>query len=158
MTRADELIREFGLEPHPEGGHYRRVYASEKIVELQGRKRPAVTAIRFLLQAGECSQWHRVDADESWHWQEGGALELLQFDQTSRRLTATILGDSARGLQAMQVVPAGLWQAARPLGEYALTGCTVSPGFDWIGFELLDPSSDVAARLRAAGAPLLTGG
>lgn len=152
--RAEELIRVLELEPHPEGGHFRRVYASTTQLVANGRTRPALTAIRYLLARGESSRWHRVDADEGWHWQEGDALALLQFDPASNRLQATTLGDSARGLQPMQVVPAGSWQAARPLGDYALVACTVAPGFAWEGFELLDAGSDIAARLHALGAPL----
>ncbi len=147
--RAKELIREFGLEPHPEGGHYRRVHTSGVTVRWQGRERPATTAIRFLLAQGENSRWHRVDADEWWHWQEGDALELLQFDETNGRLSRATLGDSARGLQPMQVVPAGVWQAARPLGDYTMIGCTVSPGFVWEGFELLEVGSELALRLQS---------
>ena len=34
------------------------------------------------------------------------------------------------------VVPAGAWQAARPLGSWTLVGCIVSPAFEFDGFEL----------------------
>jgi len=34
------------------------------------------------------------------------------------------------------VVPAGAWQAARPLGTWTLVGCIVSPAFEFDGFEL----------------------
>jgi predicted cupin superfamily sugar epimerase len=153
--RAAELIRALGLEAHPEGGHFRRVHASATQLVANGRARPASTAIRYLLARGETSRWHRVDADETWHWQEGDPLELLEFAPASDRLRATTLGDSAQGLQPMRVVPAGVWQAARPLGDYALVACTVSPGFVWEGFELLDAGSDIAARLRALAAPLM---
>lgn len=34
------------------------------------------------------------------------------------------------------VVPAGAWQAAEPLGVFALVGCTVAPAFQFAGFEL----------------------
>lgn len=152
--RAAQLIRELELSPHPEGGHFSRVYESSEIVQFGGRERLAVTAIRFLLARGECSRWHRVDADEWWHWQEGDGLELWCFDPASGRLTSTELGFSSHSMP-MQVVAAGVWQAARLLGEYALVGCTVSPGFDWAGFELLDPGSKTAAQLHAAGAPWL---
>lgn len=79
-------------------------------------------------------------------------LELLQFDAGTGQLSVVTLGDAAQGLQPMDIVPAGVWQAARPLGDYALVACTVSPGFVWEGFELLDGGSDLAARLHALGA------
>jgi predicted cupin superfamily sugar epimerase len=48
-----------------------------------------------------------------------------------------VLGpDLAAGERPQVVVPAGCWQSARPLGRYALVGCTVSPGFEFAGFEM----------------------
>ncbi|MDQ8024352.1 MAG: cupin domain-containing protein [Moraxellaceae bacterium] len=148
--RAAHLIAELQLAPHPEGGHFRRIHESAVTVEHEGRSRPALTAIHFLLVRGEVSQWHRVDADECWHWQEGGALELRVFDPVAGVMTSTVLDRSGQGMP-MQVVPAGHWQAARPLGEYALVACTVSPGFVWEGFEFLDGDSEVAATLARLG-------
>lgn len=147
MNNAQALIEQLELERHPEGGWFRRVYASAQQVLVQGKTRPVVTAIRFLLDADDVSQWHRVDADEWWHWQEGGPLELLQFNEATGEVLRSVLGNSAAGLTPMAVVQAGTWQAARPLGDYVLVGCTVSPGFDWQGFELLQAGSAMFSRL-----------
>ncbi|MDL2424830.1 cupin domain-containing protein, partial [Pseudomonas sp. BAgro211] len=72
--RARYLIDTLQLAPHPEGGFYRRVFES-RLVGADGR--PQSSAILFLLPAGTVSRWHRVDADELWHFHEGSALELL---------------------------------------------------------------------------------
>lgn len=148
---AQQRIRELRLEPHPEGGFYRRIHESQTTVEHGGRRRPALTAIDFLLPQGQVSQWHRVDADECWHWQEGDALELRVFDAGSRRVVTVRLENASRGT-ALHIVPAGHWQAAWPLGTFTRVVCTVSPGFVWDGFELLEPDSDVAHALAEAGA------
>ncbi|MCC4616542.1 cupin domain-containing protein [Xanthomonas campestris pv. asclepiadis] len=145
---AATLIRSLELAPHPEGGHFRRVYASARQVTESGQPRPALTAIRFLLAAGESSAWHRVDAEESWHWQQGDALELSIYDEASGQLQRLILDAAGRG-EPMHVVPAGCWQAARSLGDFTLVGCTVSPGFVWEGFALLDGASPLAAHLAS---------
>lgn len=145
------LIARLQLTPHPEGGYFRRVHESATRVERDGVSRPALTAIHYLLPAGETSRWHRVDADECWHWQEGDALELHVFDPQAQVLRSTRLESAAHG-ESMQIVPAGHWQAARPLGAFTRVACTVSPGFSWDGFELLDGGSDVADVLRRAGA------
>lgn len=150
--RAAALIRELSLVPHPEGGHYRRLYTSAASVVAGGRPRAAMTAIAFLLGAGERSRWHRIDADETWHWQEGDPLELLCFDARSGSLGKAMLGDPVRSLLAMHVVPAGTWQCARCSGGYALAACTVSPGFEWSGFELLDETGAIAQELSRLGA------
>lgn len=139
------LITRLGLAPHPEGGHFRRVYASARRIQ----ERPALTAIQYLLMRGEQSRWHRVDADECWHWQQGGTLELRLFDPHEDRLHLRRLGAAGGGDEPMVIVPAGWWQAARPLGDYTLVACTVSPGFVWEGFTLLDEGDPVAVRLRA---------
>ena len=78
------------------------------------------------------------------------------FDPEQRTLTRVQLDTSARGGKANQVVPAGIWQSARSLGEYTLVDCSVSPGFSWQGFswqgfELMQSGSEVARTLRDAG-------
>ena len=148
------LVEALALEPHPEGGHYRRIHASAVEVEAHGRRRPAMTAIHYLLPAGERSAWHRVDADEAWHWQRGGALELLQFDEASGKLSRTRLGPAPSGQAMSCVVPAGAWQSASAAAEDVLVVCTVAPGFVWEGFELLDPGSAAARELRRLDAVL----
>lgn len=150
--RVAELIEALGLAPHPEGGFFRRIHASTVQLEYAGRRRPAMTAIEFLLVAGHASQWHRVDADESWHWQEGAPLELRLYDEASDRLDVVRL-QSAREGQALAVVPAGVWQSARTLGDYSRVACTVAPGFVWEGFTLLAADSPLAERLRGPEAP-----
>lgn len=143
---ADDIVQQLRLQPHPEGGHFRRIYESTARVQALGRERPVLTAIQYLLEAGQVSQWHRIDAEECWHWQRGGAIELRTCDPATARFHAVVLGSNA---QAMHVVPTGVWQSARPLGGWSLVACTVSPGFVWEGFELLQPGSEWAARLAA---------
>lgn len=127
--RAQELIATLALQPHPEGGWYRQVFKSgERVTRRRdGADRSALTTIVFLLVAGTYSAWHRVQSDEVWHFYEGDGLELLV------RGEAPVVLDAAR---RVHVVPARAWQAARPLGAYALVGCTVGPGFEFADFEL----------------------
>ncbi|KAF1721072.1 cupin domain-containing protein [Pseudoxanthomonas wuyuanensis] len=150
--RVEELIRTLELAPHPEGGYFRRIFESSKRTEVNGIERPTLTAIKFLIPAGIVTRWHRVDATEIWDWHEGSPLELSMFDPETRSLSRTQLDTSARGGQQAQVVPAGIWQSARSLGEYSLMDCSVSPGFVWMGFQLLEERSEVADQIRAAGA------
>ena len=147
--RAAELIENLGLQPHPEGGRYCRAYTSSSRLSHNGISRAAVTAIHYLLCSGEISRWHRIDADEIWQHQEGDALELMLFDAAADKFERHRLGrsDAATRTQPLVGVPAGVWQAARPLGDYALIGCGVAPGFDFSGFALLDPACELAGRL-----------
>jgi uncharacterized protein len=146
-ARAEELIRALRLQPHREGGHFAEVFRSPRLVRPQGagRDRSALTTIHFLLTAGEVSHWHRLDADEIWHFGEGAPVALFLLDAGARILSRARLGAGAPGDIRVQVVPAGSWLAARPAGDYALVGCTMGPGFEDAGFVLLRDVPDVAA-------------
>ena len=134
MRNPDEIIAELGLRPHPEGGHFAETWRAQ----MAAGERPAGTAIYYLLRAGERSHWHRVDAAEVWHYYAGDPL-LLSIAQASGDAVADrhVLGpDLSDGQRPQLVVPAGDWQAAESLGDWTLVGCTVSPGFEFEGFEL----------------------
>lgn len=139
--RARYLIDTLQLSPHPEGGFYRRVFESG-LLGADGR--PQSSAILFLLPAGTVSRWHRVDADELWHFHEGSPLELLIAEQPDTDVRREILGPVGDDSLPQRAVPAHAWQAARCLGDYVLVGCTVSPAFEFAGFRLL--SDDVQAQ------------
>lgn len=137
------------LAPHPEGGFFRRFHESPQQIEVDGIARPALTAIHYLLGAGQGSAWHRIDAEEVWQWQTGAPLELLLWDGGDTPVRRTELGAVVDGRLSLAVVPKGVWQAARALGSHALVSCLVAPGFVWSGFELMDPQGPEAQVLRS---------
>ncbi|WP_228717620.1 cupin domain-containing protein [Allosaccharopolyspora coralli] len=128
--RAEEL----DLLPHPEGGWYRRFWASSATVERSdGAQRPAATAIHYALDAGEVSRWHTVASEELWFW-HAGEVELTlggTGDQPGTPETV-VLGPDA---DIQLTVPAGTWQRASASVE-ALVSCVVSPGFDFADFRV----------------------
>jgi predicted cupin superfamily sugar epimerase len=136
---ADRIIRALGLQPHPEGGWYRETFR-----DVAPGGRALSTAIHFLLKAGEASRWHRIDAAEVWHWHRGGPVELVVQAEGQPAAVHRLGGDVEAGEQPQVVVPAGAWQRARPLGAYALVGCTVAPGFEFSSFELAPEGFDPA--------------
>jgi predicted cupin superfamily sugar epimerase len=132
---ADQIAAALGLIPHPEGGAYRETF---RHVPPDGG-RGAMTAIYYLLRAGEFSQWHRVDAAEIWHWYAGAPL-VLTVSPNGHDAHAQVLGtEFAAGQRPQIVVPAGHWQTAESLGAWTLAGCTVGPAFEFAGFELAPP-------------------
>jgi predicted cupin superfamily sugar epimerase len=150
--RAVELIDELALEPHPEGGYYREIFRSKTLLAPADRRgaRAALTTIYFLLPAGAVSRWHRVTSDEVWHFYEGGPLELHELDAACQTLSNQRLAPFAANSQApVHSIAAGQWQAARPLGDYALVGCTVAPGFDFADFTMLADDAARAAHVRS---------
>ncbi|MEZ5312384.1 MAG: cupin domain-containing protein [Thermoanaerobaculia bacterium] len=156
-ARAAALVRELGLSPHPEGGRFAELYRSPRPVDPgDGRSsRSALTAIWFLMLAGERSAGHVVDSDEVWIHFEGSDVRLWTFDAETEALSSTLLGPVGPGRAPQRVVEAGVWQAAEPLGDYSLTGACVGPGFDFADFRLLDGAPDVRARLGRLSPELL---
>jgi uncharacterized protein len=122
MTRPPTAER-LDLEPHPEGGWYRRTWTSPVTVDGE---RPAASAIFYLLMPGERSILHVVDADELWLWHGPGTVLLLVGDERQ------VLGPG----QPQVLVPAGVRQATEPVDDEVLVSCVVSPGFEWSGFRL----------------------
>jgi predicted cupin superfamily sugar epimerase len=134
---GETIIELLDLQPHPEGGHYRETWR-----EPGG----AGSAIYFLLRHGERSHWHRLDRAEIWHFYAGGPVEL-SVSADGGTVSTTIVGpDVGKGERPQAIVPADAWQAARPLGAWALLGCTVSPAFDFATFELAPPGWVPQAR------------
>lgn len=155
--RAAYLVRSLALAPHPEGGFFREIFRSDAVVDPQDSRgrRSAVTTILFLLAAGQFSRWHALSSDEVWHIYEGDPLELSiatpSLDEMARVTLGLVDGDR----RPAHVVPAGWWQTARPLGGYALCGCTVGPGFEFEDFRFLADDREALARLRQAAPDLL---
>jgi len=119
---ARALIARHRLAPHPEGGWYRETW---RAVAAPG-ERAGGTAILFLLEEGQRSHWHMVDADELWLWHAGAPLHL-RIDDT----VVTLGPDDPQAL-----VPAGAWQAAEAKAGWTLVSCVVVPGFEFSGFTL----------------------
>jgi uncharacterized protein len=129
-----DVIARFGLEPHPEGGWYRRTW-EDGSVDAAGRRRGS--AILFLLGPGQESRWHRIDATELWHHSAGGSLTLSRFADGDAAVATIVLGpDVAAGHAPQAVVATGEWQRARADRHWALVSCVVVPEFRFEGFEL----------------------
>jgi predicted cupin superfamily sugar epimerase len=134
---ADQIKALLNLEPHPiEGGFFRRTYTCAGTVELPRGSRPVGTAIYYLLEPGTFSEMHVLDSDEIFHFYLGDPVEMLQLHPDGRSETCILGPDLAPGQHVQLVVPAGVWQGARLVGDgkVALLGCTVTPGFDFADY------------------------
>lgn len=142
--RRPALAVALGLEPHPEGGWFRRTWTSSVPVVPPGAgpgdARPTATAILYLLGPGEESRWHRVRSDELWLHHRGDALALRlggTGEQPEGPTTLVLGPDVDAGQRPQVLVPAGTWQAAGPVAADVLVTCVVSPGFDFADWTLL---------------------
>ena len=131
---AAAMIAALGLTPHPEGGWYRETW---RAAETLPGGRAVATSILFLLEAGQRSHWHRVDAGELWLFQAGAAIELSIAEEAGAVQTVILGPDALSGEVLQQLVPPGAWQSAQgPVQGWALMGCVVAPAFEFEGFEL----------------------
>jgi uncharacterized protein len=145
-------IAKLQLKPHVEGGAFRETYRSSVSISRGclpagfGGDRHIATGIYFLLTKGEFSAFHRIASDECWHFYSGDCL-LIHEIAPSGVLTTHRLGRNVDQNESFQVmIRAGSWFASAPSekSEYALVGCTVSPGFDFADFELANRDTLVA--------------
>lgn len=134
---ARALIHKLDLKAHPEGGWYREIHRSGETVETARGGRSAITAIHYLLERHQVARWHVVEADEIWHFYEGSPLELLAYDPEVHGLVRRLLGATTENHERVAVIPRGVWQAARSLGDFSLVGCTVGPGFVFEDFHFV---------------------
>lgn len=133
---ARRIIDRLDLEPHPEGGWFRETWRAEATAGA----RAAGTAIHFLLEMGQRSHWHQVDATEIWLWHAGNPLILSIAEGEAGPVRDIRLGgDVLGGEQPQGIVPARAWQAAEATRGWALVSCTVTPGFEFSGFDLAAP-------------------
>jgi uncharacterized protein len=134
---AEDVKRILGLAPHPrEGGWYVRTWESAEMVPTGVGERRTSTAIYYLLEPGTFSEMHRLASDEIFHHYLGGPVEMLQLFPDGSSARVLIGKDVEAGERPQVAVPRGVWQGSRLLrGEFALLGCTVSPGFEFVDYE-----------------------
>jgi predicted cupin superfamily sugar epimerase len=140
---AEEVKRLLGLAPHPrEGGWYVRTWESAEMLVVDARydgPRRTSTAIYYLLEPETFSEMHRLKSDEIFHHYLGGPVEMLQLlpDGSSERV---VIGrDLVAGERPQVTVARDICQGSRLLsGDFALLGCTVSPGFEFADYEDAD--------------------
>jgi uncharacterized protein len=142
---AEDVKRVLDLQPHPrEGGWYVRTYeASEQVnaaAFTDGRyagARRTGTAIYYLLEPDTFSEMHRLRSDEVFHFYAGDAVEMLQLRTGEAGRFVAIGSDLLHGQRPQVVVERGVWQGSRLMqgGQWALLGCTVSPGFEFEDYD-----------------------
>lgn len=134
MDDSKTIIERLDLAPHPEGGWYRETWRGP----LSGG-RATGTIIYFLLEDGQSSGWHTVDATEIWLWHAGHPITLRTAPSDKGPIAEHCLGpDILGGDQPQHVIAKGDWQAASARQGWALMSCMVSPGFEFSGFKMAD--------------------
>jgi predicted cupin superfamily sugar epimerase len=149
-------IEKLRLEPHPEGGYFRQTFKSGLVVAKEALPagftgpRVASTAIYFLLEGDNFSAFHRLRSDEVWHFYAGDPLIVHGIEPEGKCFSILLGRDPEAGQVLQAVVPAGCWFASHVADwkSFAVVGCTVAPGFDFVDFELAKRAELVARYPR----------
>ncbi len=144
MLTVQNLVQQFNMLPHPEGGYYKETYRSAEIINkdaLPNRfdgNRYFSTAIYFLLEQGNFSAFHKIKSDECWHFYAGQSLLVYVLNPNGTLDIIRVGNNIAAGETFQYVVPANCWFASEPApaSDFSFVGCTVAPGFDFTDFEL----------------------
>ncbi len=145
MPTAQQWIDRLGLEPHMEGGYFRRTYQADHrppVPTPQG-ERPPLTSIHYLLTAASpVGHWH-LNRSDILHFHHAGAPLTYHLIHPDGQLRTAVLGqEPARGHALMLAVPGGVWKATcLTTGDHALISEAVSPGFDYADMTLGDPGT-----------------
>ena len=134
MNDAQSIVKELGMQPHPEGGYYVETFRDDEGPEGRG----FATAIYYLLEAGDRSHWHKVDASEIWLWHAGAPLSLSICEEGSTTKTYRLGPNVLDGERPQVIVPRDAWQSAQSTGDWTLVSCVVAPGFVFDGFVMAD--------------------
>lgn len=147
---ASFYIDKLNLQAHPEGGFYARTYCHKATIsatyvqQSNDERRHLASAIYYLLQKKDYSQFHRIQSDETWHFYKGTSSIIIWIIAPDGSLSRKVLGDDICAGEFFQfTVPANSWFASELSDKrgFALVGCTVYPGFDFEDFELSNKSS-----------------
>ena len=147
MKTHVKIIKKLNLSKHDEGGYFCQTYKSDLIVQpdRESYTRSSATHIYYYLSRGMHSRFHKVKHDEIWNLYDGEGVKLYIYDDKVNKVGEKIL--SKQNFNFHTVVLNNLWQAAEPIGDYVLVGCTVTPGWELEDEEYLSDHPEVIGKL-----------
>jgi len=153
MKAVEKIIKKLDLQPHPEGGYFKETYRSAGKIDHSilssdyNGDRNFSTCIYFLLTSDTFSAFHRINQDEIWHFYDGSPIMIHMISEKGEYSTVTLGRNFSNGEKPQYVVPGKYWFAAHVVmdNSYALVGCTVAPGFDFMDF-LLPKSKELISK------------
>ena len=105
--KAIDWINHLNMSRHPEGGYYKEIFRSEKLVD---NDKSAMTSIYYLLENEDKSAFHRLTSPEVWYYHAGYPLMLHVIHPDGRLVTHLMTADFS-GEQQVAIEP-GCWFAA----------------------------------------------
>ncbi|WP_227939469.1 cupin domain-containing protein [Alkalihalobacillus deserti] len=136
QNQAQYWITHLGLEPHPEGGFFKRSFESKE--EISEKARKLYTSIYFLLRAGDVSHFHRLQSDELWYFHTGSSMSVHIIHENGDYEEAKLGLNADKGEVPQVLVPKHsiFGSSLSEEKSFSLVGCMVAPGFEYEDFEL----------------------
>jgi predicted cupin superfamily sugar epimerase len=144
VADAGALITALDLEPHTEGGFYRRTFQSDRhaVIETDNGPRYLMTSIYYLLtNESPIGHFHLNQSDIVHYYHLGDAIQYSLIFPDGTLKTVMMGNDIIAGQKLQLHVPGGVWKASRlmdGLSGYGLISEAVSPGFDYADMALGD--------------------
>ena len=136
------LIDRLNLEPHIEGGWFRRTFQAEEglDVDTPAGKRPLLSSIYYLLTSqSPVGHFHKNRSGIMHYFHEGDAIDYFLLYEDGRLEQHTLGRDLEQGQLYQLFVPGGVWKASHlSQGEsgFGLISEAVAPGFDYADMQL----------------------
>ncbi|MCE2028594.1 cupin domain-containing protein [Sessilibacter corallicola] len=129
------LVKTLNLEPHIEGGYYRRTYQADhrdKLNTAEG-ERFLLTSIYYLLtQDSAVGHWHHNKSDIIHYYHLGSPITYYLIHENGELEVVRMGNNPLAGEQLQLVVKGGTWKASHlETGNYGLISEAVAPGFDF---------------------------
>lgn len=138
QDRIQQLVEQFKLEAHPEGGWFKELYRATDTLSTTQGERNLLTSIYFLLTSNNASNFHKIESDEIWYYHEGSSLTVHTLTEDGVYKALKVGMNLEKGEQPQVLVPKGLifGSTVTDPNSYSLVSCAVAPGFDFQDFKL----------------------
>ncbi|WP_089730046.1 cupin domain-containing protein [Candidatus Thiosymbion oneisti] len=138
----NQWITELQLEPHVEGGYFRRTYQADymhEAIPYATAPRCLMTSIFYMLTDDSPSDYLHVNRADIIHYFHAGSPLTYMIVHPDGKLERIRLGNNpAAGEQLQLLVKGGCWKTALlERGEFGLISEAVSPGFEYADIALI---------------------
>ncbi len=137
---VEQLIQSLKLEPHVEGGYFKRIYEANHrpAITTERGSRLLLSCIHYLLtKQSPTGHWHLNQSDIVHFFQLGDPIDYYLIHPSGELETVTLGPNPTLDHHLQLTVKGGIWKASHLAGgHYGLISEAVSPGFDYADMTL----------------------
>ncbi len=140
--KTKEIIDYLELEKVPENGGWFKLIHHDVPAQHDdcpdSCKQANSTTILRLVEHETATPWHRIGATTIWSFLDGDPLMLSLYCDDGVAKTQ-ILGNMIGSVhQPLVLIPGNCWRQFRCMGEWTLSSCICTPGFEFEQLELAE--------------------